>query len=72
MNSWGSCRLQAPKRARVNWSSELHNRFLNAMFQLGVKNAVPKTILQVRGLRASTDTSVQSSGLSREGSVSAV
>ena len=35
------------KKPRINWSQELHARFLNAMFTLGIKNAVPKTILQV-------------------------
>ena len=35
-------------RARLNWSPELHGRFLAAVQHLGVNTAVPKTILQVR------------------------
>ena len=32
-------------RARLVWSQELHNRFLNALSHLGLKLAVPKSIL---------------------------
>ena len=35
-------------RARLNWSHELHGRFLAAVQHLGVNTAVPKTILQAR------------------------
>lgn len=32
-------------RARLVWSQELHNRFLNALSHLGLEKAVPKSIL---------------------------
>ena len=40
-------------RARLNWSPELHGRFLAAVQHLGVNSAVPKTILQARARRRS-------------------
>lgn len=52
--------LQAPKKPRINWSQELHTRFLNAMFQLGLKNAVPKTILQLMNVEGLTRENVAS------------
>lgn len=42
-------------RARLNWSPELHGRFLAAVQHLGVNTAVPKTILQARA-RKRADT----------------
>ncbi|GLI59696.1 hypothetical protein VaNZ11_001641, partial [Volvox africanus] len=54
----GTCK--APKKPRINWSQELHARFLNAMFQLGIKNAVPKTILQLMNVEGLTRENVAS------------
>ncbi len=37
------------KRSRIVWTPELHHRFMAAVHQLGVNNAVPKNLLQARG-----------------------
>ena len=42
---------KAVKRPRLVWTPQLHQRFVDAVRQLGVKSAVPKTIMQVRGRR---------------------
>ena len=42
---------KAVKRPRLVWTPQLHQRFVDAVKQLGVKSAVPKTIMQVRGRR---------------------
>mmetsp|Transcript_1973 Transcript_1973/g.5804 ORF Transcript_1973/g.5804 Transcript_1973/m.5804 type:complete len:298 (+) Transcript_1973:330-1223(+) len=39
---------QALKRPRLVWTPQLHKRFEDAVNQLGIKHAVPKTIMQVR------------------------
>lgn len=39
---------QALKRPRLVWTPQLHKRFEDAVNRLGLKNAVPKTIMQVR------------------------
>ncbi|KAI4376806.1 hypothetical protein MLD38_014523 [Melastoma candidum] len=36
----------ARKKARLTWSPELHKKFINAVKSLGVKEAVPKKILE--------------------------
>ena len=41
---------RATKRLRLVWTPELHHRFMVAVHQLGVNNAVPKALLQVRPL----------------------
>ena len=38
---------RALKRPRLVWTPQLHQRFVDAVNQLGLKNAVPKTIMQV-------------------------
>ena len=38
---------RALKRPRLVWTAKLHKRFVEAVEQLGLKNAVPKTIMQV-------------------------
>ena len=38
---------RALKRPRLMWTAKLHKRFVEAVEQLGLKNAVPKTIMQV-------------------------
>ena len=40
----------ALKRPRLVWTPQLHTRFVDAVKQLGLKNAVPKTIMQARCL----------------------
>ena len=39
---------RALKRPRLVWTAKLHKRFVEAVEQLGLKNAVPKTIMQAR------------------------
>ena len=38
---------QALKRPRLVWTPPLHKRFVDAVAHLGIKNAVPKTIMQL-------------------------
>ncbi|WOL14914.1 transcription factor PCL1-like [Canna indica] len=45
-----------PKRPRLAWTPQLHKRFIDVVAHLGVKNAVPKTIMQLMNV----------DGLSRE------
>lgn len=35
------------KKARMVWSEELHSMFLRALSEIGLRHAVPKTIMQV-------------------------
>lgn len=44
---WEDEQAQALKRPRLVWTPQLHKRFVDAVEQLGIKNAVPKTIMQV-------------------------
>ncbi|CAK0787242.1 hypothetical protein CVIRNUC_010459 [Coccomyxa viridis] len=48
------------KRPRLVWTAELHARFMNAVNHLGVKNAVPKTILQLMNVEGMTRENVAS------------
>ena len=48
------------KKARLVWSQELHNRFLNALSHLGLKHAVPKTILTMMNVDGMTRENVAS------------
>ncbi|KAA6423792.1 MAG: g2-like myb-family transcription factor [Trebouxia sp. A1-2] len=48
------------KKPRLVWTSELHARFMNAVNHLGVKNAVPKTILQLMNVDGMTRENVAS------------
>lgn len=48
------------KKTRLIWTPELHARFLNAVNHLGVKNAVPKTILQLMNVEGMTRENVAS------------
>ncbi|KAK9841736.1 hypothetical protein WJX74_011126 [Apatococcus lobatus] len=48
------------KRARLVWTAELHARFMRAINHLGVKNAVPKTILQLMNVEGMTRENVAS------------
>eukprot|EP00887_Chlorella_sp_A99_P004595 scaffold4.g4595.t1 len=45
---------QAAKKARLVWTQELHNRFINALSHLGLKNAVPKNILTMMNVDGMT------------------
>ncbi|KAK9824185.1 hypothetical protein WJX72_008403 [[Myrmecia] bisecta] len=58
---WGSTsQRRAMKKPRMAWTPELHARFLNAVNHLGVKNAVPKTILQLMNVEGMTRENVAS------------
>ena len=43
---------RALKRPRLVWTAQLHQRIVDAVKQLGLKNAVPKTIMQVPNFSA--------------------
>jgi len=38
------------KKPRLVWTPQLHKRFVDAVGHLGIKNAVPKTIMQLMGV----------------------
>jgi SHAQKYF class myb-like DNA-binding protein len=44
----------AGKRPRLVWSPALHARFVDAVTHLGIKAAVPKTIMQARDRACAT------------------
>ncbi|CAA7041551.1 unnamed protein product [Microthlaspi erraticum] len=50
----------APKKPRVVWTRELHNKFLVAVDHLGVKEAVPKKILDMMNVDKLTRENVAS------------
>lgn len=56
----GSHSTRASKKPRLVWTPELHARFMNAVNHLGVKNAVPKTILQLMNVEGMTRENVAS------------
>lgn len=48
------------KRPRLVWTPELHKKFIDAVSQLGIKNAVPKTIMQLMDIDGLTRENVAS------------
>ncbi|KAK1420703.1 hypothetical protein QVD17_22518 [Tagetes erecta] len=48
------------KRPRLVWTPQLHKRFVDAVAQLGIKNAVPKTIMQLMNVDGLTRENVAS------------
>ncbi|KAI5067129.1 hypothetical protein GOP47_0017657 [Adiantum capillus-veneris] len=48
------------KRARVNWTPDLHQRFVNAVNQLGVDKSAPKKVLDVMSVKGLTRENVAS------------
>jgi SHAQKYF class myb-like DNA-binding protein len=40
------------KKSRMVWSEDLHNQFLRALTDIGLRHAVPKTIMQVNSARS--------------------
>ena len=50
----------ALKRPRLVWTPALHKRFVDAVTHLGVKNAVPKTIMQLMNVEGLTRENVAS------------
>ncbi|KAH7838137.1 hypothetical protein Vadar_022493 [Vaccinium darrowii] len=58
-NDDGSART-ASKRARLVWTPQLHKRFVEVVAHLGIKNAVPKTIMQMMNVEGLTRENVAS------------
>ena len=56
----GTGSSKQPKKPRLVWTPELHMRFMNAVNHLGIKNAVPKTILQLMNVEGMTRENVAS------------
>ncbi|XP_044506611.1 transcription factor MYBC1 [Mangifera indica] len=48
------------KRPRLVWTPQLHKRFVDAVAHLGIKNAVPKTIMQLMSVEGLTRENVAS------------
>ncbi|KAF8118817.1 hypothetical protein N665_0002s0126 [Sinapis alba] len=48
------------KRPRLVWTPQLHKRFVDAVTHLGIKNAVPKTIMQLMSVEGLTRENVAS------------
>jgi SHAQKYF class myb-like DNA-binding protein len=48
------------KKSRLVWTQELHNRFINALSQLGLRNAVPKSILSLMNVEGMSRENVAS------------
>uniref|UniRef100_A0A0E0JU82 HTH myb-type domain-containing protein n=1 Tax=Oryza punctata TaxID=4537 RepID=A0A0E0JU82_ORYPU len=48
------------KRARLVWTPQLHKRFVEVVAHLGMKNAVPKTIMQLMNVEGLTRENVAS------------
>ncbi|KAI7842370.1 hypothetical protein COHA_004009 [Chlorella ohadii] len=48
------------RKSRLVWTQELHNRFINALSHLGLKNAVPKSILALMNVEGMTRENVAS------------
>ncbi|GAB4824441.1 PHO85 cyclin-1 [Ancistrocladus abbreviatus] len=48
------------KRPRLVWSPQLHKRFVDVVAHLGIKNAVPKTIMQLMNVEGLTRENVAS------------
>jgi SHAQKYF class myb-like DNA-binding protein len=50
----------ASKRPRLVWTPQLHKRFVDVVAHLGIKNAVPKTIMQLMNVEGLTRENVAS------------
>ncbi|KAK2993167.1 hypothetical protein RJ640_015354 [Escallonia rubra] len=50
----------AVKRPRLVWTPQLHKRFVDVVAHLGIKNAVPKTIMQLMNVEGLTRENVAS------------
>ncbi|GMI88954.1 PHYTOCLOCK 1, LUX ARRHYTHMO [Hibiscus trionum] len=48
------------KRQRLVWTAQLHKRFVDVVAHLGIKNAVPKTIMQLMNVEGLTRENVAS------------
>lgn len=59
-----NCKISAPgggkKKAKVDWTPELHRRFVHAVEQLGVEKAFPSRILELMGVQCLTRHNIAS------------
>lgn len=55
-----SATAKALKRTRLVWTPQLHKRFVEVVAHLGIKNAVPKTIMQLMNVEGLTRENVAS------------
>ncbi|PKI31943.1 transcription factor MYBC1-like [Punica granatum] len=60
MGSGGDEPARTLKRPRLVWTPQLHKRFVDAVSHLGIKNAVPKTIMQLMSVDGLTRENVAS------------
>ncbi|CAI9112369.1 OLC1v1012815C1 [Oldenlandia corymbosa var. corymbosa] len=58
--SGGEEPVRTLKRPRLVWPPQLHKRFVDAVAHLGIKNAVPKTIMQLMSVNGLTRENVAS------------
>ncbi|KAF0933634.1 hypothetical protein E2562_018867 [Oryza meyeriana var. granulata] len=56
----GNNNSSSSKRARLVWTPQLHKRFVDVVAHLGMKNAVPKTIMQLMNVEGLTRENVAS------------
>nr|BDI21195.1 transcription factor LUX [Lemna minor] len=59
-NSNDEISARAQKRPRLAWTPQLHKRFVDVITHLGIKNAVPKTIMQLMNVEGLTRENVAS------------
>lgn len=59
-NSNDESSARAHKRPRLVWTPQLHKRFVDVVAHLGIKNAVPKTIMQLMNVEGLTRENVAS------------
>ncbi|KAL3829072.1 hypothetical protein ACJIZ3_017874 [Penstemon smallii] len=55
-----NCEGKAVKKPRLVWTPQLHKRFVEVVQHLGLKNAVPKTIMQLMNVEGLTRENVAS------------
>ncbi|PUZ52811.1 hypothetical protein GQ55_5G003300 [Panicum hallii var. hallii] len=55
-----SAATNSSKRPRLVWTPQLHKRFVDVVAHLGIKNAVPKTIMQLMNVEGLTRENVAS------------
>ncbi|WOL06981.1 putative transcription factor GLK1 [Canna indica] len=56
----GNSRSQGKRKVKVDWTPELHRRFVQAVEQLGIDKAVPSRILELMGMDCLTRHNVAS------------
>lgn len=59
-NSSDDPSARTSKRPRLVWTPQLHRRFIDVVTHLGIKNAVPKTIMQLMNVEGLTRENVAS------------